>query len=154
MPDLKLVALDANDLSVISAHLQDAVVRVSDMAYLPKAKRFAAVMNRFDWLTTAKGGPAAPNDQGQRRRTGLRFERVLASQVLGLDLKDKTAAAALLAVTFEPNPAPESVDGHITMTFSGGAAIRLRVECLEVEMKDLGAAWAAKHVPTHPETKV
>ena len=154
MPDLKLVALDANDLSVISAHLQDAVVRVSDMAYLPKAKRFAAVMNRFDWLTTSKGGPAGLNEQGQRRRTGLRFERVLASQVLGLDRKDKSAAVALLAVTFEPNPVPESVDGHITLTFSGGAAVRLRVECLEVEMKDLGAAWAVKHGPTHPETKV
>ena len=49
MPDLKLIALDAEDLSVISAHLQDAVLRVGDMVYLPKEKRFVAMANRFDW---------------------------------------------------------------------------------------------------------
>jgi Protein of unknown function (DUF2948) len=154
MPDLKLVALDANDLSVISAHLQDAVVRMGDMTYLPREKRFAAIMNRFDWLTAAISGAApARENAGQRRRTGVRFERVLASQAQGLNLTDKVSALALLAITFEPNTAPETVDGHVTLTFSGGAAIRLRVECLEVEMKDLGAAWTAKHVPTHPETE-
>ena len=154
MPDLKLVALDAEDLGVISAHLQDAVVRLGDMTFLPGEKRFAAVANRFDWARALAGGKQKQASKDlERRRTGIRFERVLSAQVHGLNLQDKSAALALLAVTFMPHDANEPVDGDVTLTFSGGAAIRLKVECLEVEMKDLGAAWSAKRAPEHPETK-
>ena len=154
MPDLKLVALDAEDLSVISAHLQDAVVRVADMAYLPAEKRFAAVANRFDWAKALGDGSGVPSPKGnERRRTGLRFDRVLGVKVHGLDLKDKRAALALLAITFTPGASPDAPDGDVTLTFSGGAAIRLHVECLEIEMKDLGAAWSAKRSPAHPDDK-
>lgn len=156
MPDLKLIALDADDLAVISAHLQDAVLRVGDIAYLPRERRFAAVANRFDWLdaldpvrAAAKRGP----ERFQRRRTGLRFERVLSAKVHALDLKDKKATLALLSVTFTPRNGPDSPDGDVTLTFSGGAAIRLEVECLEAELKDLGAAWSAKQSPEHPDEK-
>lgn len=162
MPDLKLIALDADDLRVISAHLQDAVVRVADMAYLPAEKRFAAVANRFDWdkaLSRPSGTAKAPKprrgDTGlERRRTGLRFERVLAAKVNGIDLNDRRASLALLAVTFEPTADPEAPGGDVTLTFSGGAAIRLTVECLEFEMSDLGAAWSTKLAPAHPDDKV
>ena len=154
MPDLKLIALDGNDLSVISAHLQDAVVRQADMTYLPGEKRFAAVLNRFDWANAAGNGVTPPaKTDGERRRTGLRLERVLSAQVQGLNIKDKSATLALLAILFEPSKVTEAADGHVTLTFSGGAAIRLHVECLEVEMKDLGAAWAVAHTPSHPEPK-
>lgn len=151
MADLKLIALDIEDLSVISAHLQDAVVRIADMAYLHTEKRFAAVVNRFDWehaLTAGKRTAKSP--QNERRRAGLRFERVLAAKIHGLDLKDKKAVLALLAIGFQPS-AEGMPDGDVTLTFSGGAAIRLTVECLEAELKDLGAAWATKHAPLHPE---
>ncbi|MEQ1671607.1 MAG: DUF2948 family protein [Hyphomicrobium sp.] len=160
MPDLKLIALDADDLRVISAHLQDAVLRVADMAYLPKEKRFAAVANRFDWdkaLAAAKKPVKTGSANGaglERRRTGLRFERVLAAKVSGINLKDRRAALALLAITFTPSPDPDAPDGDVTLTFSGGAAIRLTVECLEFEMKDLGAAWSTKRSPAHPDDKV
>ncbi len=148
MSDLKLIALDADDLNVISAHLQDAVLRVADMAYLPRERRFAVVVNRFDWATLLEAG----QDQGaRRRRTGLRFERVLSAQVHGLDLTDKSVALALLAVTFEPAIASMPVEGDVTLTFSGGAAIRLGVECLEAEMKDLGAVWSAANTPAHKD---
>jgi hypothetical protein len=162
MPDLKLIALDADDLRVISAHLQDAVVRVGDMTYLPKEKRFAAVANRFDWdkaLSPPPGG-AKPQkrsrgDTGlERRRTGLRFERVLAAKTSGFDLKDRRGALALLAITFVPVADPDAPGGDVTLTFSGGAAIRLTVECLEFEMNDLGAAWSTKLAPVHPDDKV
>lgn len=153
MPDLKLIALDAEDLSVISAHLQDAVLRVADMAFLPKDRRFVVVLNRFDWehaaalaLGTAAGNGA---DGQERRRAGLRFERVLAAKVHGIDLKDKSAALALLAIVFEPSGDPDAVTGDVTLTFSGGAAIRLSVECVEAELKDLGAVWVAKRTPRH-----
>ena len=154
MPDLKLIALDAEDLSVISAHLQDAVLRVGDMVYLPKEKRFVAMANRFDWAR-ANAAPARTrtnsSDSLERRRAGLRFERVNSAKVHGLNFKDKRAALELLAVTFEPASPNETPEGDVTLTFSGGAAIRLSVECIEAELKDLGAAWTAKRSPEHPE---
>ncbi len=148
MPDLKLIALDTEDLNVLSAHLQDAVLRVADMAYLPKERRFAVILNRFDWKTAATPQPGTGLE---RRRAGLRFERVLGAKVHGIDLSDKTASLALLAVTFAPSGGPDEVAGDVTLTFSGGAAIRLSVECVEAELKDLGAVWAAKRAPHHGE---
>jgi hypothetical protein len=144
MADLKLVALDAEDLSVISAHLQDAVVKVADIAYLPREKRFAAVLNRFDWADAIKDG----SKPFARRRVALRFERVLSAQVQGIDLKNRGLVLNLLAVGFESREAPE---GDVTLVFADGGAIRLRVECIEAEMKDLGAAWQAKSKPQHPD---
>lgn len=154
MPDLKLIALDADDLGIISAHLQDAVLRVADMVFLPKEKRFIAVANRFDWAKAQSAATKlrAGSEGGlERRRAGIRFERVNAAKVQGIDLKDKRAALALLAVTFEPKSEDGSPEGDVTLTFSGGAAIRLSVECVEAELKDLGAAWSAKRSPEHPE---
>lgn len=154
MPDLKLIAFDTLDLGIISAHLQDAVLRVGDMTYLPKEKRFVAIANRFDWANALDNSPKPTrggNADFERRRTGLRFERVNAAQVQGIDFKDKRAALALLAVTFEPTAGDDSPEGNVTLTFSGGAAIRLSVECIEIELKDLGAAWATKRSPDHPE---
>lgn len=148
MPDLKLIALDTEDLNVLSAHVQDAVLRVGDMAYLPKERRFAVILNRFDWQSAVK---ARASSGLERRRAGLRFERVLGAKVQGIDLADKTVSLALLAVTFDPRGGPEEVAGDVTLTFSGGAAIRLSVECVEAELKDLGAAWVAKRAPQHGE---
>jgi len=152
MSDLKLIALDAEDLSVISAHLQDAVLRVGEMTYLPAERRFVAIVNRFDWAKTAKAEPkGAASGQFERRRAGLRFERVQTAKLQGIDLKDKRAPLALLAITYESTGGPDTPEGDVTLTFSGGAAIRLSVECVEIELKDLGAAWATKHSPEHPE---
>ena len=154
MPDLKLIAFDTEDLGVISAHLQDAVLRVGDMAYLPGEKRFVAIANRFDWekaVSSSQSLKRGTPEEHERRRAAVRFERVNAAKIQGFDFKDKRAALALLAVTFEPTAGPDSPEGNVTLTFSGGAAIRLSVECIEIELKDLGAAWAAKRSPEHPE---
>ena len=153
MPNLRLIALDAEDLGVISAHLQDAVLRVGDMTYLPRQKRFVAIANRFDWAkaVSAFSRPHDPNGEPERRRAAIRFERVNSAKVQGIDFKDKRGALALLAITFEPTSDAEGPEGDVTLTFSGGAAIRLNVECVEAELKDLGAAWAAKRSPEHPE---
>lgn len=145
MQDLKLIALDAEDLAVLSAHLQDAVVRVADMTFLKGEKRFAAVLNRFDWGGAVK--PAAAQTRGfVRRRAGLRFERVLGAQVSGIDQRSSDTVLSLLAVSFEPKSEPE---GFVTLSFSGGGAVRLHVECIEAELKDLGAAWATRRRPEH-----
>lgn len=153
MADLKLIALDPEDLGIISAHLQDAVVRVGDMAFLPHEGRFAMILNRFDWAKAPSADRANSNskDGAQRRRAGLRLDRVRSAKLQGLDLKDKRAVLSLLAVTYTGGPDDQSPEGDVTLTFSGGAAIRLGVECIEAELKDLGAAWAAQGVPQHPE---
>ena len=146
MADLKLLALDAEDLAVISAHLQDAVLQVSDMAYQRGERRFVAMANRFDWEA------AAGTDGGQpaleRRRAALRFERVLDAKLQGIDLKAPRQVLSLLAVQFDEKNAP---GGFVTLIFAGGGAIRLEVECIEGELRDLGAAWAARRQPEHPE---
>ena len=144
MPDLKLIAFDREDLSVVAAHLQDAVLKVGDMTFLPGEKRFAAIARRFDWWRAVD----EKQRQMERRQCGLRFERVLGAKVTGLDLKNRTEVLALLTVTFEAN-APDDPAGIVTLYFSGGGAVRLEVECLEAELKDLGPAWRAGAKPQH-----
>jgi hypothetical protein len=147
MPDLKLIALDADDLAIISANLQDAVMKVGDMAFLPREKRFAAITNRFDWVD-AIGAEAGKDKPFARRRAALRFERVLRAQVQGIDLTSKTTVTSLLAISFEPGDLPA---GQVLLQFADGAAIRLNVECVEAELRDLGPVWHAKSKPQHPE---
>jgi hypothetical protein len=137
---LKLVAMESEDLAIISAHLQDAVAKVSEMAYLPAEKRFAMVVNRFDWII------ASEQEKSVRRRAGLHFERVLAARIRNLDLKDEKTVVNLLAVEFSEKDAPS---GTITLYFSGDAAVQLDVECIEMAMRDLGPEWAAKKRPQH-----
>ncbi|MCP8940814.1 DUF2948 family protein [Alsobacter sp. SYSU M60028] len=141
MDTLKLAALDRDDLAVVSAHLQDAVLKVADMAWLPREKRFAFVANRFDWESAASGA-------NRRRRTGVRFDRVKRAQFSRLRPDDKEAVLNLLAVTFEETDPPS---GFVTLVFSGGAAVRLELECLECEMRDLGPVWETASQPRHTD---
>ena len=150
MVPLKLIALDAEDLAVLSAHLQDAVVRVGDMAYLPRETRFVAVVNRYDWVGEGEIRRGKDEQTGERRRTGIRFERVTSAQILGISLKQKDDYLSLLAMTFEALGGDDP-GGSVRLDFAGGGAIKLTVECIEAELKDLGAAWRAKRVPDHSE---
>jgi hypothetical protein len=145
MAELKLIALDADDLAVISAHLQDALFRVGDFAWQPARRRFVAVSNRFDWVDALKDRGNAPAAY-LRRRAGLRFERVQAARMSGIDLLRKDAILSLLSVGFEPAEPPA---GSILLRFADGGAIRLDVECIEAELKDLGPVWRAASMPSH-----
>ncbi len=144
MTDLKLIALDGEDLGILSAHLQDAILKVADMTFLPREKRFALVANRFDWLAALPGEKRRA--RRQRRRTALRFERVVAARLQGIDIKAKERVLVLLAIKFEPSTAPA---GTLTLLFAGGAAVQLDVDCIEAELRDLGAVWAARSRPDH-----
>lgn len=146
MTPLKLIALDAEDLAVVSAHLQDAVVRVGDMTYLPREGRFAALLNRFDWLRAVESAAGGAAMVRERRRSGLRFERVLGARLAGIDLQQKGRFLELLALRFEAGDAPA---GRVRLDFAGGGAIELEVECIEAELRDLGAVWRTKRVPDH-----
>jgi hypothetical protein len=148
MEELKLVALDKDDIKVVSAHLQDALARVADIFWQPREQRFVMALNRFDWMNAVDAdGPRDANSPGYRRcRTALRFERVISCKCRGLDRGNKDALLNLLAVEFTERDAPT---GTVTLTFSGGGAIRLEVECLEVELADLGEVYSAAVCPDH-----
>ncbi len=138
---LKLIALDSEDLAIISAHLQDAVLRSADIAYLPGEHRFALAARRFDWQGAERG-------HKRRRLTALHFERVVTARSTRIDPGAGEAVLNLLAITFAE---AESPAGVVTLHFSDGAAIRLEVECIEAQMKDLGPVWEAIATPLHPD---
>ncbi len=158
MEELKLIALDKDDIAVVSAHVQDALVTVGDIFWQPRERRFVMALNRFDWITAADADNAKPVASKatipdyRRCRTALRFERVSACRCRDLDQSDKGATLNLLAVEFAERDAPA---GTVTLTFSGGGAVRLEVECLEAELVDLGEVYAAAVCPDHfgPEMK-
>lgn len=135
---LRLAVLDEEDLAVVSAHLQDAEVTLADMAYLPRMKRFALVASRFDWLRAARG-------KLERCRTGMHFECVLAAARSGFS-SDPARKQQLLAISFIPDDPPS---GTVLLTFAGGGLIRLTVECLEAEMRDMGPRWSVETRPGH-----
>jgi len=141
MTDLKLIALDSEDLEVLSAHVQDAVVRVSDMGYARADRRFALLMNRFDW-ESAKGR----REKGLRKRAALHFDGVQSVATQGFDPNAPEGVLELLAITFSPIDGPA---GIVELSFAGGGTLRLGVECLEARLADLGSAWAAAARPSH-----
>jgi hypothetical protein len=141
MNPLKLIALDQDDIAIVSTHLQDAVVKVSDIVWLPAENRLVLGVNRFDWEACGCEDPCY-----KRRRTALRFDRVMALRCRNVDPKAKDAVLNLLAVEYSETDAPA---GTITLIFSGGAALRLEVECLECELADLGPTWTAAARPEH-----
>jgi Protein of unknown function (DUF2948) len=136
---LKFVVLDEEDLEVVSAHVQDAVVRASDVMWRPQDKRLVVPIARFDWE-----GAQADKPEFRRRSAALRFERVLSCKCR--EVAGRDAVLNLLAVEFAETDAPSGV---VTLTFSGGPAIRLEVECLEAELADLGPTWTAAKCPAH-----
>jgi Protein of unknown function (DUF2948) len=140
---LRLAAIDGEDLAVISAHVQDAVLKVGDMAYLPREHRFVIAMNRFIW-EKADGKAKAY----ERRRAAMTFDRVTAARLSGIDRTRPDAILELLAVEFEASAAEEP-GGRITLIFAGGAAVQLDIEVIEVRLADLGAAWATGAKPAH-----
>jgi hypothetical protein len=139
---LKLAAFDEEDLAVISAHIQDAVLKVGDMVYLPREKRFAVAMNRFIWENAETGRRRT----FERRRAALSFDRVLRVRASRIDRSKPDAVLELLAARFELESAPA---GKVTLVFAGGAAVQLDVEVIEARLADLGAAWATRAKPSH-----
>lgn len=136
---LRLIAFDSEDLEVVSAHLQDALVRVGDMAWLPEQDRFVLGLSRFDWISAQAG-------QCERAVAALEFQRVRTVRQNAVPQREPNTVLNLLAIVFEPGEAPS---GSVLLTFSGGAALRLEVECLEAHLTDLGPRWTAKSRPGH-----
>ena len=126
-----MIALDADDLAVISAHVQDARVQAADIIWRQGEKRLVVGMSRLDWEQTL-AGETSP----RRLIAALRFDRVLACKSRNIDLQAPEAPLELLGIEFHPGEAP---GGSAVLMFSQGGALRLDVECLECELTDLGA---------------
>ena len=129
--ELRLIALDADDLAVISAHVQDAQVQTADIVWRQGEKRLVVGMSRLDWEQTL-AGEASP----RRLIAALRFDRVLSCKSRNIDLRAPETALELLGIEFHPGEAPA---GSAVLLFAQGGALRLDVECLECELTDLGA---------------
>lgn len=139
--ELKLAALDSDDLDIISAHAQDAVLTVSDMVFRKSRNAFVAMVNRFDWDHEGESG------EHHRRRTALHFDRVRSVRARGISPAERAKVLNLLAIRFTADD--EGPAGTIELVFSGDAAMRLDVECIEARLKDMGPVWSTENKPDH-----
>ena len=158
---MKLKARDRQDLAVLSTLLQDALVAVRDMTWLPKDKRFVLVANRFRWEAAPEPVPAATAEEHAEAATGdaafaatpdhlysrifagLCVERVERVQVRGFDLQQGDRFLVLLAFELETG------GRGLRLTFASGAEIRLEVGRVSVLMEDLGESWPTQWRPSH-----
>lgn len=135
---LRLLAQDAEDLSVISAALQDAVAKIGDIAFEPKARRLTVALNRYRWERDER--------THERVRSGLQLAGVLGVQSRKLRRDAKNAVVELLSLSFEPGEAP---GGAVVFTFAGGGDLRVEVECIEAVLADISTPWPTPRTPTH-----
>jgi len=135
---IRLRAVDAEDLKVLAAFLQDAIADVSEMAFLPGERRFALVVCRFRWERALS---ASPEEAFERVSCAITIEHVDQPKYRGFSLKDRGRLMPLLTATVE--------DGAVLLTFGGDAAIRLPVERLDFRMEDFGSCWPTTQIPEH-----
>lgn len=140
MGQLRLLAEDAADMEIIAAAAQDALVRVAELHFDPKARRFTAFMNRFRWEAAADAGPY------ERVRAALSFESVLGVKSRHVRQDAPDALAAVLSIGFAPAEPP---GGTITILLAGGGAIAIEVECLDATLLDWGEPWRTPRRPDH-----
>jgi hypothetical protein len=137
---LKLRAEDSEDIAVIAACLQDALVAIGDMAYLPDEKRFVLVANRFRWEDCGVG---ARQGQFSRVHCGMCFDGIARVRQRNIDLKKPGRTLELLTV--------RAGDGHIDLVFAGGAEIRLEAAAISCHIEDIDEPWPTPFCPSHAE---
>ncbi len=135
---LKLRAEDEEDLAVVSAFLQDALLPVGEMAYLQEEQRFVLVANRFMW----ERPPVDKKGRSERTLTGIAFDGVTAVQVRGFERSQGDRILQVLAVRSAP--------GAIIFEFSGADAMRLEVGRILCHLEDIGEPWPTPWRPRHP----
>ena len=152
--DIKLMAKDAEDLSVMSAVLQDALAPLSEMRHLPEDRRFVMVLNRFRWERSDRVKRPSPQagdasfadaddfgDVDQRVHTGLCVDLVKTVRSRGIDRAKPDEFLSLLML---------NADGDkLNLVFAGGAVIQLEVDSLSVFLQDLDEAWPTQWRPDH-----
>ncbi len=144
---IRLRAEDGEDLKVVSACLQDAIVPIGEMCFLPHEERFVLVVNRFKWeqADRAREGPTADDDDlfpFERTHCGVRFEGVAGVKTRGINLRDRKQILELLNL--------EPIDGGVVLHFAGGGCIRLESDRWRCTVEDLGEPWPTACRPCHP----
>ena len=139
---LSLVVEDEEDLSIVSAYLQDAIVRIGDIAYLPKSRRFALLANRYCWEYDDAG------KAGTRKLAGIHFDEVIGAKSTHIRRANPDAVLQLLTVQFASKTG-EGEGGVVDLCFAGGGCIRLKVECIDAALRDLSSPWQAQGRPAH-----
>ncbi len=139
---LRLLAEDADDLKIISAAVQDAVLKADALKYDRKRRRFTIELNRFQWEDRApKGAP-----QG-RVRAMLAFDGVLSVQSRAVTKADPDMVMSLLSLSYAPGETPPG--GEISILFSGDGELKLGVEVLDVTLLDSTYVWSTRNLPDH-----
>jgi len=138
---VKLTAADPEDLEMLSARVQDATAKLKDIAWLPRGRRFAVMLNRYRWEDGKKGN-------GSRVRSGLHFDSVLKVESQNVKQGLGEAVVSLLAIKFTPALADDP-SGVIELQLAGGGTFRLTVECIDAGLSDLTGPWAARARPDH-----
>jgi len=137
---LRLRAENEEDLAIISACLQDAVVRNGDLAYFPKRRSFVGLFSRFKWEDETSG-------KGSKRvLAGLHIQSVLDVRSQNIPREDDSRILELLTITYEKR---DELEGEITLVFADGGLIRIHVECLDCYLRDFGSPWMARRRPWH-----
>lgn len=163
-PRLRLRASDAEDVDVLSAVLQDALVPLADMTYQKRERRFVMVANRFCWEQNGEAGVVSPSEASslggepgngndarfddpdgsplfERVNCGVRFDRVKRVKARNMDLKAKDQILNLLTIQAEAKA--------VTLFFSGGGEIRLEVATIACHLEDIGEPWPTRWRPAH-----
>ena len=139
---LRLLAESVEDLGIVSALVQDAVTRVGEIAWMPRRRRLAMLLNRFRWedrvTAESEGRPF------ERVRACLLFDYVLSVRGRGIDPRNRQAALSLLRIDFAPEPREGATGGRVTISLAGGGEIALDVECIEARLVDTTRPWEAR----------
>lgn len=144
---LRLFTEEAEDLNIIAAAVQDAVVKAGNLKYEQKKRRFGLELNRYRWETA----PSRKGEQGERVRALLAFDGVLGVKTRAVTKTDPELILSLLSVTFTPDAEPPG--GKITLLFAGDGEIELTVEALDASLIDSDYVWPTRHVPSHERRK-
>ena len=140
--NLKLLATSDEDLRVIAAHLQDAIVSVQDIANLKKNRIFLIQLNRFMWEDVEKG----VFRKNKRIRTVIKFDNIISVLSKNIDMKDDKSFLDFL--TIESNLLPDK-SYEIKLIFSGDSVIKINAEVIDVTLDDQGSSWESKTQPKH-----
>lgn len=149
MEKLKLKAEDTEDITIMSAYLQDAITMMGDIVYQSKSRRFIIMLNRYVWENRCPDTGEILDSRAMacsRIRTGLHFDDVLniSSQNITTSLKEHP----LELLSIEAWPLKNKAF-HVDFVFSGDGIIRLECEMISAHMQDIGEAWPAKCHPKH-----
>lgn len=143
---LKLQAQDKDDMTIISAYLQDAVTVVADFSYQVNSRLFVMMLSRYIWEEHKTVDEESGEKKCHRIRTGFHFENVIKVTSQNIPQKDKKHVLELLAIE---TSVLENKNTAIDLLFAGEGVIRLEAELIEAKMQDMGEPWQALCHPKH-----